>query len=127
MVFLLVTILYPFLLRLGILGPVQPFLKRMRFHYWLGYSIAGIVLVHAWVPMSAGMAGMVNAPGLYLATLALFLIFIQVSIGRNLTQPKLALRRLVRRWHLWVMIGLVAAVLGHVVLDSPMTQFLITR
>jgi len=45
-VLLVATILYPFLLRSGMLGPVQPFLKRMRFHYWLGYSIVGILLGH---------------------------------------------------------------------------------
>jgi hypothetical protein len=66
MILLIATILYPFLLRRGFLGPVQPFLKRMRFHYWLGYSIAAIVMIHLWIPMSAGLAGKVNAAGLYL-------------------------------------------------------------
>jgi hypothetical protein len=58
---LLATAVYPFLLRSGLLGPVQPFLKRMRFHYWAGYSIAIVVLVHLWIPMSAGLAGKVSA------------------------------------------------------------------
>ena len=122
MVLLITTILYPFLLRSGLLGPVQPFLKRMRFHYWLGYSIAGIMLVHLWIPMSAGLAGRVNAAGLYLATIAMFLIFVQVSLGRRLSRPKLAARRFVRRWHFWVMVGIVVFVLGHIALNSGTVQ-----
>lgn len=127
MVLLIATILYPFLLRSGLLGPVQPFLKRMRFHYWLGYSIAGIVLVHLIIPMSAGLAGRVNAAGLYLATVALFLIFVQVSLGRRLSWPKLSMRRVVRRWHFWVMVGIVAFVLGHIALNSGTVQMLLLR
>ena len=126
-VLLVATILYPFLLRSGILGPVQPFLKRMRFHYWLGYSIAGIVLIHVWVPMIAGLAGRTNALGLDLATVALFLIFGQVMLGRQLRWPKLSMRRVVRRWHFWVMIGIVVFALGHVALNSGTIQSLIGR
>lgn len=124
---LLATIVYPFLLRSGLLGPVQPFLKRMRLHYWLGYSIAAIVLVHLWIPMSASLAGKVNAAGLYLGTVALILIYIQVSLGRSLHWPKLSARRLVRRWHFWVMVGIVVFVLGHIALDSTTVQKIFSR
>lgn len=127
MVQLIAVIVYPFLLRSGLLGPVQPFLKRMRFHYWLGYSIAGIVLVHVWIPMSTGLAGRVNAAGLYLATVALLLIFVQVSLGRRLSWPKLSMRRVVRRWHFWVMVGIVGFVLGHIALNSGTVQMLFIR
>jgi hypothetical protein len=127
MVLLIATIVYPFLLRSGLLGPVQPFLKRMRLHYWLGYSIAGIVLVHVWIPMSAGLAGRVNTAGLYLATIALILIIVQVSLGRRLSWPKLAMRRVVRRWHFWIMIGIVVFVLGHIALNSGPVQMLFLR
>jgi len=126
-VLLVATILYPFLLRSGVLGQVQPFLKLMRFHYWLGYSIAGILLVHVWVPMSAGLAGRTSALGLDLATVALFLIFGQVMLGRQLSWPKLSTRRVVRRWHFWVMIGIVVFALGHVALNSGTIQSLIGR
>ncbi|HLZ63727.1 MAG TPA: hypothetical protein VKR06_42905 [Ktedonosporobacter sp.] len=127
MVLLVAVIIYPFLLRSGLLGPVQPFLKRMRLHYWLGYSIAGIMLVHLWIPMSAGLAGRVNAIGLDLATVAMLLVFAQVVLGRNLSWPKLTTRRVVRRWHFWVMIGIVAFVLGHIALNSGTLQMLIIR
>jgi hypothetical protein len=127
MVMLVATIVYPFLLRSGVLGPVQPFLKRMRLHYWLGYGIVGIVLVHAWVPMSERLAGRVNETGLYLGTVALLLIFLQVWLGQRLSWPKLALRRMVRRWHFWVMVGIIAFIVGHIVLDGGTIQMLLAR
>ncbi len=127
LVLLVATILYPFLLRKGFLGPVQPFLRRMRLHYWLGYSIAVLVLAHAWIPMSARLVGGVNALGLYLGTCALLLVFAQVALGRQLSWPRLSLRRVVRRWHFWVMMGLVAFVIGHIALDSATLQLLVAR
>ena len=127
MILLAVTILYPFLLRRGILGPVQPFLKRMRFHYWLGYSIATIVLIHALLPMSTGLAKGADAVGLDLATVALLLTFAQVFLGRQLSWPKQPIRRVMRRWHFWVMIGIVAFVLGHIALNSGTLQMLLAR
>jgi hypothetical protein len=119
MVLLVVLIAYPFLLRNGCLGPVQPFFKRMRFHYWLGYTIAGALVIHLMVPMSAGLAGQVDPLGLDLATVAMFLVFGQVMLGRRLSWPQLSTRRLLRRWHFWVMIGIVLFVLGHIALNSP--------
>ena len=127
MVMLVATIAYPFLLRSGMLGAVQPFLTRMRLHYWLGYSIAGIVLVHLWIPMGAGLAGRVNVVGLDLATVALFLIIGQVLLGRQLSWPKLAARRRLRYWHFWIMIGIAVFVIGHVALNSGTIQMLILR
>ena len=127
MILLVITILYPFLLRGGVLGPVQPFLKRMRFHYWLGYSIAAVVLVHALLPMSAGLAKGADAVGLDLATVALLLTFVQVFLGRQLSWPKLFRRRVVRGWHFWVMIGIVVFILGHIALNSGTLQMLLVR
>lgn len=126
-VLLIATILYPFLLRSGMLGPVQPFLKRMRFHAWLGYSLAGFLLVHVVASMSAGLANRTSALGLDLATAALLLLVGQVLLGRQLSWPKLSMRRVVRRWHFWVMVGIVAFVLGHVALNSGTIQALLGR
>lgn len=125
MVLLVATTIYPFLLRAGLLGPVQPFLQRMRFHYWLGYSLGGLLFIHVMVSMSAQLAGQTSALGLDLATVALVLIGGQVMLGRQLSWPKLALRRVVRRWHFWAMVGIVVFVLGHVALNSPTLQLLL--
>ena len=128
LIFLLAVIIaYPFLLRSGVLGPVQPFLKRMRIHYWLGYGITGIVLVHAWVPMSARLAGHVNPFGLDLATGAFFLVIIQVIVGRSLSQPTLKQRGIIRQWHLWIMISLLLLVIGHLLLNSGTIQTLVVH
>ncbi len=124
-VLLTATTVYPFLLRSGVLGPVQPFLQRMRLHYWLGYSITAIVLVHAWISMSGKIAGSVNTIGLYLATGALLLVFAQITLGRQLSWPKLSMRRVIRRWHFWVMMGIVLLVLGHVALNSSIFQMFV--
>lgn len=126
------TILLPFLLRrtaLSVaLGLVDahgtPYLRRMRPHYWLGYLITGTTLAHAVVPMEAGFAGQVNALGLYLATGALFLLFGQVMLGRSLQRPDTSGRRTLRRWHFWVMVGIVTLGIGHIVLNSPTLQSL---
>ncbi len=118
-------IAYPFLLRAGWLGPVQPFLRKMRTHYWMGYSLGMALLVHVWFSMSGGLALVVNALGLYLATIALVLVGAQIWLGRRLSWPKLAQRRQVRRWHFWVMLGLVAFILAHVALDSALFQGLL--
>lgn len=125
MVLLIVLIAYPFLLRAGLLGPIQPFLVRMRLHHWLGYILGGAVLIHLWFSMSGGAALVVNAIGLYLATVAMFLIGTQIWLGRKLSWPKLAQRRQVRRWHFWVMVSLVAFILAHVALDSTLIQVLL--
>jgi hypothetical protein len=127
MVFLVAVIAYPFLLRAGLLGPVQPFLRRMRVHSWLAYGLGGTLLVHLWFSMSGGVALVVNALGLYLATGAMFLVGAQIWLGRSLNWPKLANRRQVRRWHFWVMFGLVTLILAHVSLDSELVQTLFLR
>lgn len=99
-----------------------PFLERMRPHYWIGVTIAGLTLVHAMVPMSSGLMRGANLTGLYVATGALFLVFIQLFLGINLRNPKLPDRRMVRRWHFWVMAAMAGAGLVHVWLNSTLLQ-----
>jgi hypothetical protein len=99
----------------------------MRLHSWMGYGLGVTLLVHLWFSMSGGLALVVNAVGLYLATMALFLVGAQVWLGRNLIWPKLTQRRLFRRWHFWLMVGLVGFILGHVALDSALFQVLLAR
>src|SRR5215469_996287 len=103
------TVTLPFVLRPGAVARAlglaasksAPFLRRMRPHYWLGYAIAGITLFHAVLAMSTATSGHVNVLGLYLATLALCLVFVQIALGRALRQPAVEGRRALRRAHLW--------------------------
>jgi thiosulfate reductase cytochrome b subunit len=52
---------------------------------------------------------------------------LQVWLGQRLSWPKLALRRMVRRWHFWVMVGIIAFIVGHIVLDGGTIQMLLAR
>ena len=127
LVLLVAIIAYPFLLRAGFLGLARPFLARMRFHYWTSYILAGTLAIHILASTSSSLMATVNATGLYLATVALFLVIAQILLGRQLTSPKLTARRLMRRWHFWTMLTLVGFILAHVVLDSPMFQVLLAH
>jgi hypothetical protein len=123
---LVTTVFLPFLLRRKALlvslgwvnAQVLPYLQRLRPHYLLGYAITGIVIIHAWVPMSAGFGGQGNALGLYLGTGALFALIGQVFLGQTLRTPTTPHRRRLRRTHFWVMTGIMVLAVGHILLDS---------
>jgi len=91
--------------------------RRLRLHYWLGYAIAALALVHGMASMTRGIAGRAHPAGLKLASLALLVAFGQVGIGLWL-RGKSGRRVTVRRIHFWVMAALVALVVLHVALDS---------
>jgi hypothetical protein len=121
-----IEIALPYLLRRNLLnvwlGIAQsfrsPYLRRMSIHYWLGYLVAGLSFVHAWVPMQAGHMRRANMAGLWLATSALFLLGLQVALGLALRHSDLQARREVRSWHYWVMVGVVLLLTGHVWLNG---------
>lgn len=90
---------------------------KLRLHYWLGYAIAALALVHGLASMTRGIAGRAHPAGLKLASVALLVAFCQVGIGLWL-RGKSGRRAAVRRIHFWVMAALVALVVLHVALDS---------
>jgi hypothetical protein len=92
----------------------QPYLRRMWPHYWLAYAATGLSFVHAWVVMSRGKMPRTSSAGLYLATLALVLLFLQVFMGLTLQQKVLPERTLLRSWHFWTMAAVVVLVGAHV-------------
>ena len=91
--------------------------RRLRLHYWLGYAIAALAMVHGMASMTRSIAGRAHPAGLKLASLALLVAFGQVGIGLWL-RGKSGGRAAVRRIHFWVMAALVALVALHVALDS---------
>lgn len=91
---------------------------RWRLHFWLGYGIAILTLLHAAIATGTGISLRVDTLGLYLATGALLLVVVQVFIGLLLREPSLRRRPVVRRWHLWVMAGVVLLAAGHIALNS---------
>src|SRR5271167_2888410 len=114
--------LLPYLLRrsristkLGIALPSnQPYLRRMWPHYWLAYAATAFSFMHAWTLMSRRAMPRTNNLGLYLATLALLLLFVQISMGLALQQRSLPERKSVRSWHFWTMTGVIVLVGAHI-------------
>ena len=122
-----VAILLPYLLRrtrlsesLGLAqARAKPYLQRMRPHYWAGYLALGFSLMHAWIPMSAGRMPSASLTGLWLATLALCLLFFQLLLGLALRDagPQ---RPLLRAIHFWSMLFIAGLVFSHVWLNSDL-------
>jgi hypothetical protein len=93
---------------------------RLRWHYWVGYSIAGLTLVHSWVPMTPALAGRAHKAGLEIATLAFLLVLIETGLGLWLRRRAAPERAALRRIHFWVMASLSALAAVHIGLDSAL-------
>ncbi len=110
-----VAIALPYLLRRNRLsrglGLAQehaaPYLRRLWPHFWVGYLILGLTLVHAGTVM--GAMGRANGAGIWAATGAFFLLLFEVIVGLSLKDARTLSRRLLRRIHFWVMAGFVGA------------------
>src|ERR1700675_1301560 len=115
-----VEVLLPYLLRRTrlstSLGLVQTYssayLQRMWPHYWAGYLLLVLSFVHAWIPMSAGRMPRTSMTGLWLATFALGLLFVQLLLGFAL-QGRTEARRSLRVAHFWTMLAVSALVVAH--------------
>jgi hypothetical protein len=126
-----VTVALPYLVRPRFPAPAA-YLERLRPHYWIGATIAGLTLLHAGLAMSAGPApgGAGWAVGIWMATGAMLLVFGQVSLGLGLARPggvSPAERVRRRRLHFLAMTLLVAAGAAHVALNGPVTRALLAH
>lgn len=121
-----VTVVLPFALRRR-LRWVGSYLERLAPHYWIGFTIAGLSLVHAGLAMSSGpIPDSVNwSVGIWIATGAMLLLFPQVSLGMGLRRPGGADRKRRRRLHLLTMAALVIAGAGHLALNGPLVRGLL--
>jgi hypothetical protein len=115
----------PYLLRrtllsqwLGAARSGKPYLQRMWAHYWIGYLVVPLALLHAWIPMQAGQARGANMAGLWIATVSLLLVFLQISLGLGLKANVSSDRQRNRRIHYWVMLGIVVTVAVHIWLNG---------
>lgn len=105
--------------RLGLAqGFASPYLRRMWPHYWNGYVLVILSLAHAWVPMRTGYMHRANVAGLWLATVALSLLLVQVVLGLALQGIGPGERRAYRQWHYWVMVGIATLVAAHILLNA---------
>ena len=121
-----VEILLPYLLRPTRLARAlptapayaTPYLRRMQPHYWLGYGALAVSFAHAWLPMRTGFAARMNRTGLWLATVALLLLFIQIFLGLMLQNPATRQRASLRSFHFWCMTCLFILVVSHIWLNG---------
>jgi uncharacterized membrane protein YbjE (DUF340 family) len=84
---------------------------RMWPHYWLGYALVALAMTHTSFVMGPAM-GRSDPTGIWAATLALFILLLQVGVGLLLKSGVNDQRKL-RRWHFWSMVALVGFVLTH--------------
>jgi hypothetical protein len=103
----------------------RPIQERLRPHYWLGYAIATLVLIHATAATGTGVALRAEMTGMYLATGGLLLVCVQVFLGLLLRERSLRRRAVVRRRHVRVMLGIIVLALGHIALNSATLHTLV--
>ena len=87
-------------------------------HYWCGYLLVALSLIHAWAAMGAVSMKRADMTGLWSATAALGLLLFQTALGVLLQDQKLPTRKLLRRWHYWIMIALAVFVATHAWLNG---------
>lgn len=94
--------------------------ERMAPHYWIGYAIAGLTVVHAWLSMSPGSHTTLFVAGIWIASGAMLVVFAQVTTGLRLRDMQGPARQRQRRLHFWIMALLVTAGAVHVVLNGAL-------
>lgn len=115
----LYTAVLPYLLRR--LHPVGSGRGGMALHYCIGYLIFGVLILHMFVSMQAGMARGADLTGLNLATGALFLVMLQVMLGTMLMAGATRLRPL-RLLHVCLMLAILLLSGAHLALNSPLLR-----
>ena len=93
-------------------------LSRLIAHFWIAPAVLAISFVHAWIPMASGHMPRTSMNGLWLATYALGLMFVQIVLGIALRYFGLRTARVLKRVHLALMLGIVALVLLHLALNG---------
>jgi hypothetical protein len=102
----------------------RPYLSALTPHYWLAPAVLVISFVHAWIPMASGRMPHTSMRGLWLATYALGVIFLQLLIGLAMRYLGPQVARTMRRVHFLLMLGIVALVLAHLWLNGPFVSAL---
>ena len=111
------NVLLPYLFR-RVRNPETPYRKRMRLHYWIGYAIVLLSTIHGYVAMQSLRGTHPNTTGLWLATFAFLLLFVQLTTGLQLSSKSLTNRRDVRKFHFWVMLAIVILSAAHIFLNG---------
>ena len=104
-----------YLLRRTAPGATLP--QRLWPHYWIGYLLPILTLIHAWLPMRNGNMNGLNMTGLWLATIAMLLLIWQVGVGVTLRYFGGSQSRMLQTTHFWSMTVLATLIVGHVMLN----------
>jgi len=115
MALLLVNILLPYWFRKRIDGVA--FLKRMRLHFWIGYTLPALIFVHLWIPMVARVLRPEDKWGLYLATAGYGVLILQAIIGSFLRKATGRNYNALLRVHFYVLMIALPLILSHVFLN----------
>ena len=103
-------------LGLGLAQDAAPYLRRLWPHFWVGYAILALSVLHAG---SVGRAmGRANGTGIWAATAAFFLLLFEIVLGLSLKDEALEGRRQLRRIHFWTMTAIVVTLAAHVWLNA---------
>lgn len=121
-----VNVSLPYLLRGRRLAPqgwTLPYLERMRPHYWIGLTVAGLGLVHAGLAMSAPIRiDSVSLAGVWVGTGGMILAGAQVMVGMQLRSLRGQARTRLRRTHFRLMAALVLLGFVHLVLNGAVAR-----
>jgi hypothetical protein len=97
----------------------RPYLSALALHYWVAPAVLIVSFLHAWIPMAAGRMPHTSMRGLWLATYALGLIFVQLLMGLALRYAGPRGAKALRRVHFILMLGIAALVISHLWLNGP--------
>ena len=97
---------------LGLLRVGRRILRRL--HIVLGILLIPVTFFHAWMSMKTVSMKSANTTGLWLATAALLLLGVQLSLGTALIRPSGS--RSLTRLHLTVGVAIVSLAGAHVLL-----------
>ncbi|HYW65957.1 MAG TPA: hypothetical protein VFB10_04570 [Candidatus Dormibacteraeota bacterium] len=87
-------------------------------HYWLALALAALSSWHAWPGLRAGHISPSLTNGLWLATIALVLLLLQLAVGAVLHHRGPGPSSVVRRIHFVLMAAIALLVVAHVWLNS---------
>jgi len=110
------TVGIPYIARTVVAAPATTHGRGMALHFWIGPIILMLAFVHAWLPMSAGVARQ-GLAGIWLATFALLMMAWQVALGLRLRNAAPAQQRSRLKLHFWTMCTIVALVLAHIAIN----------
>lgn len=96
----------------------RPYLTRLWPHYWLGYLLIALSLLHTALPMRPGGLRGQNLTGIWLAMAGLAALLLQLILGLLLRDTQVRERQPIRSWHYWLMFVVAVTVVGHVWLNG---------